>query len=104
MMIAFFVLLALVVLAADGMVVFWEWKRKRNADKTYVYHLRVTLISGKILRLDLDDQFYKEFMDLLNNEQGKFSITKINPADGKTHDLSTVLFIKHIAAVEMSRW
>jgi hypothetical protein len=103
-LIIFNVLLGLILVAAAGAVLFWELKKKRHGEKTYMYHMRITLNSGKIIRLTLDEALYQEFNTLLNQETGKFQISTINKLEPKMRDASTTLYIQYIAAVSMRRW
>ena len=102
--VAFVFLLAAIILAVIGTVLFWELKRKRNADKTYTYHVKVTLNSGRVVRLTLDEALYDQFNGLLQQEEGRFCISAPSKSDQKIPDMATTLHIKYIAAVTMRRW
>jgi hypothetical protein len=103
-LIVFDILIGMIVLGVAGTVLFWEFKKKRNVEKTYMYHLKIVLNSGKIIHLTLDDALYSEFNNLLIQETGHFQIVNQNKNDPKLQDSSTMLYIQYIAAVSMRRW
>jgi hypothetical protein len=100
----FDIIFAIVILGTAFTILFWEFKKKRSAEKTYEYHLRIVLNSGKIIRLTLGEELYQQFNQLLNQETGKFQINSPNKADTKIQDASTMLYMQYIAAVTMRRW
>jgi hypothetical protein len=97
-------IIALCVLAAAMLVLLWEFRKKRDIEKTYMYHLRIILNSGKVLHLTLDDALYQQFNQLLQAETGKFQITTPSKSDPQIQDASTTLYVQYIAAVSMRRW
>jgi hypothetical protein len=103
-LVIFDIIVALIVLAVAGTIFFWEFKKKRNVEKTYEYHLRIVLNSGKVIHLTLDDALYQQFNQLLNAETGKFQITSPSKTDPTIQDAATTLYVQYIAAVSMRRW
>jgi hypothetical protein len=103
-LIIFNLILGLIVLGVAGTILFWQYTKKRTVEKTYMYHLKIILNSGKIIHLTLDDELYNQFNALLIQETGKFQIVNQNKINPKLQDSSTTLYIQYIAAVSMRRW
>lgn len=98
------VILFLAGMGAIGLWLFWKWKSKRLTEKTYLYHIKITLNNGKIITLTLDETRYITFNQLLNQETGKFQIAEPNKIDNTLQDSATTLFVQYVAAVNVKRW